>query len=68
MSLRTADYDYQFPDELIAPYPAERRDESRMMLVESESQRVANFWFGDFVELPRPDELVVLNNTKVVPV
>jgi len=67
MSLRTADYDYQFPDKLIARYPAERRDESRMMLVERESQRVAKFWVRDFVELPRSDELVVLNNKKVVP-
>jgi len=67
MSLRTADYDYQLPDELIARYPPERRDESRMMLVESESQRVTHLWFRDFVELLGPDELVVLNNTKVIP-
>jgi S-adenosylmethionine:tRNA ribosyltransferase-isomerase len=67
MSLRTADYDYQLPDELIARYPAERRDESRMMLVERERQRVTHLWFRDFVDLLRPDELVVLNNTKVIP-
>jgi S-adenosylmethionine:tRNA ribosyltransferase-isomerase len=67
MSLRTEDYDFQLPDELIARYPAERRDESRMMLVESESQRVTHLWFRDFVEQLRPDELVVLNNTKVIP-
>jgi S-adenosylmethionine:tRNA ribosyltransferase-isomerase len=67
MSLRTADYDYQLPDELIARYPPERRDESRMMLVERGSQRVTHLWFRDFVELLRRDELVVLNNTKVIP-
>ena len=33
MSLLTADYDYQLPDELIARYPAERRDESRMLVL-----------------------------------
>ena len=67
MSLRTADYDYQLPDDLIARYPAERRDESRLMLVERDSQRITHLCFRDFVELVRAEELVVLNNTKVVP-
>jgi S-adenosylmethionine:tRNA ribosyltransferase-isomerase len=67
MSLQTADYDYQLPDDLIARYPAERRDESRLMLVERDSQRITHLWFRDFVELVRAEELVVLNNTKVVP-
>ena len=67
MSLRTADYDYQLPDDLIAHYPAERRDESRMMLVERDSRPDHPSSFRDFAELIRPEELVVLNNTKVVP-
>jgi len=67
MSLRTADYDYELPDELIACYPAERRDGSRMMLLERDKQRVTHLRFRDFIELVRPEELVVLNNTKVIP-
>jgi S-adenosylmethionine:tRNA ribosyltransferase-isomerase len=67
MSLRTADYDYSLPDELIARYPAERRDESRMMLLEREARRITHLRFRDFVGMVRPEELVVLNNTKVVP-
>lgn len=67
MSLQTADYDYQLPDDLIARYPAERRDESRLMLVERDNQRITHLCFRDFVELVRAEELVVLNNTKVVP-
>jgi S-adenosylmethionine:tRNA ribosyltransferase-isomerase len=67
MSLRTADYDYPLPDELIARYPAERRDESRMMLLERHHQRITHLRFRDFVELMRPEELAVLNNTKVIP-
>ncbi len=67
MSLRTADYDYQLPDDLIARYPAERRDESRMMLVERDGQRITHLCFRDFVDLIRTEELVVLNNTKVIP-
>ena len=67
MSLRTADYDYQLPEELIARYPAERRDESRMMLLERETRRITHLHFRDLIELIRPKELVVLNNTKVIP-
>jgi S-adenosylmethionine:tRNA ribosyltransferase-isomerase len=67
MSQRTADYDYQLPDELIARYPAERREESKMMLLERNSQQITHLSFRDFVELMRPGELTVLNDTKVVP-
>jgi S-adenosylmethionine:tRNA ribosyltransferase-isomerase len=67
MSLRTADYDYQLPDDLIAHYPTEQRDESRMMLVEREGGRITHLRFRDFAELMHPEELVVLNNTKVIP-
>jgi S-adenosylmethionine:tRNA ribosyltransferase-isomerase len=67
MSLRTADYDYELPDDLIAHYPPERRDESRMMLVEREASRITHLRFHDLADLIHPEELVVLNNTKVVP-
>ena len=67
MSLRTADYDYQLPDELIARYPAVRRDGSRMMLLDREKQQITHLRFGDFVDLIQPTELVVLNDTKVIP-
>ena len=67
MSLRTADYDYPLPDELVARYPAARRDESRMMLLDRGKQQVTHLRFGDFVDLVHPTELVVLNDTKVIP-
>jgi S-adenosylmethionine:tRNA ribosyltransferase-isomerase len=67
MSLRTADYDYPLPDELIARYPAFRRDQSRMMLLDREKQQITHLRFGDIADLVRPRELVVLNDTKVIP-
>jgi S-adenosylmethionine:tRNA ribosyltransferase-isomerase len=67
LKVRTADYDYQLPEELIARYPAKRRDESRMMLLERETGRITHLHFPDLIELIRPKELVVLNNTKVIP-
>ena len=67
MSLRTADYDYPLPDELIARYPAFRRDQSRMMLLDREKQQITHLRFSDFVDLVQPRELVVLNDTRVIP-
>lgn len=67
MSLRTADYDYYLPDDLIAHYPAERRDESRMMLVDRKNARITHLRFRDLPEVMDPEDLVVLNNTKVIP-
>ena len=67
MSLQTADYDYPLPDELIARYPAFRRDQSRMMLLDRQKQQITHLRFGDIVDLVQPRELVVLNDTKVIP-
>jgi S-adenosylmethionine:tRNA ribosyltransferase-isomerase len=67
MSLRTADYDFQLPDELIARYPAERRDQSRLMFLDRRAKRITHHRFSDFAELLRPEELIVLNDTKVIP-
>jgi S-adenosylmethionine:tRNA ribosyltransferase-isomerase len=67
MSVRTADYDYEMPEDLIALYPAPRRDQSRMMLLDRREQRVSHLHFGDLIDLVEPRELLVLNDTKVVP-
>ncbi|HEV3211698.1 MAG TPA: tRNA preQ1(34) S-adenosylmethionine ribosyltransferase-isomerase QueA [Chthoniobacterales bacterium] len=67
MSVRTADYDYELSEDLIALYPAPRRDESRMMLLDRREQRVSHLHFGDLIDLVEPGELLVLNDTKVVP-
>jgi len=67
MSLQTADYDYLLPDKLIARYPVERRDDSRLMLLERNARSIKHLQFSEFAGLLRPAELVVLNDTKVIP-
>ncbi len=67
MSLFTSDYDYALPQELIAQYPLERRDQSRLMVLDRVNQSVRHHLFSDFPDLLRPDELVVLNDTRVIP-
>ena len=67
MSLRTADYDYTLPDELIARHPLTRREDSRMMVLHRAEQRLEHRLFRDFPTFLRPGDLVVLNDTRVIP-
>lgn len=67
MSLLTSDYDYELPEGLIARYPAERREGARMMVLDRQSGTLEHRYFTDFPSYLRPSDLVVLNNTKVIP-
>jgi S-adenosylmethionine:tRNA ribosyltransferase-isomerase len=67
MGLRTSDFHYDLPEELIASRPLPERAASRMMVVHRESGRIEHRMFRDFPEYLRPDDLLVLNDTKVIP-
>jgi S-adenosylmethionine:tRNA ribosyltransferase-isomerase len=67
MTLRAHDFDYSLPEELIARYPAVRREESRMMVVDRKTETISHHRFGELLELVGPDELFVLNDAKVMP-
>ncbi len=67
MSARLSDYDYALPEHLIAHRPLSRREDSRMMVVHRRDQRVEHRMFADFESYLRSGDLVVLNNTRVLP-
>jgi S-adenosylmethionine:tRNA ribosyltransferase-isomerase len=67
MSFLTADYDYALPPELIASHPAPVRDQARMMVLDREKQSITHHSFRDIPEFVGPEDLLVLNNTKVIP-
>ena len=67
MSFITTDYDYPLPSELIASHPAPMRDQARMMVLDRNKQSVTHRSFRDIPEFVGPDDLLVLNNTKVIP-
>ncbi len=67
MSLRTADYDYTLPGELIASHPLPRREASRMMVLHRAEARIEHRHFADFPSFLRDGDLVVLNDTRVIP-
>lgn len=67
MPLRTKDFDYHLPGELIASRPLAERAASRMLVVHRDSGVIEHRMFRDFPEFLRPDDLLVLNDTKVIP-
>jgi len=58
-------YDYNLPDDRIAKFPLEIRDQSKMLVYENE--RIIDARFSDLPDLLQPGDLVVLNNTRVIP-
>jgi S-adenosylmethionine:tRNA ribosyltransferase-isomerase len=65
---RTSDYEYELPPELIATHPAARREESRLLVYNRANDRIEHRHFFDLPEYLGPDDLLVLNNSKVRPV
>ena len=61
------DYDYNLPDELIAQVPLEDRDKSRLLVVDRSTESMKDRHFLDLPELLLPGDLLVVNNTRVVP-
>jgi S-adenosylmethionine:tRNA ribosyltransferase-isomerase len=64
--MRTADYDYALPPELIAQTPVEPRDASRLMVVDRATGTITHRHFRDLPELVAPNDLVVVNTTRVM--
>src|SRR5262249_16663421 len=63
---RTADYDFDLPPSLIAQQPLERRDASRLMVVDRASGEISHRTFADLPELIDPRDVLVVNRTRVL--
>jgi S-adenosylmethionine:tRNA ribosyltransferase-isomerase len=66
-TVKTSDFDYKLPAELIAQTPVEPRDASRLMVVHRATGRIEHRTFRDISEYLRPGDLLVLNQTRVIP-
>ncbi|MEP6731695.1 MAG: tRNA preQ1(34) S-adenosylmethionine ribosyltransferase-isomerase QueA [bacterium] len=62
----TSDYDFDLPPDLIAQAPLARRDASRLMVLDRATGTIAHQHFGDLPKLLAPNDLVVVNRSKVV--
>ena len=65
--LKTHDFYYDLPEELIAQTPLERRDASRLMTLDRKTGEVAHRHFYDLVDLLQPGDCLVMNNSRVLP-
>ncbi len=64
---RLSDFDYNLPRELIAQYPSEKRDESRLLVLHRDTGRIEHRIFKDIAGYFKKGDTLILNNTKVVP-
>ena len=65
--MRTDDFDFLLPEELIAQTPLEKRDNSRLLVVDRTNNTLEHKHFTDIIEYFEPGDCLVLNDTKVIP-
>lgn len=65
--MKLSDFDFDLPKELIAQYPLAKRDESRLLVLDRKDKTVTHKKFYQIAEYLKPDDLLILNNTKVLP-
>jgi S-adenosylmethionine:tRNA ribosyltransferase-isomerase len=67
MSRRAADYDFALPPDRIAQEPAARRDQARLLVVRRQTRQLEHRVFADLPDLLMESDLLVMNNTRVIP-
>lgn len=65
--MHISEFDYELPEELIAQHPLDRRDASRMLILDRAAQSLTLGQFTDFPHMIRSGDVVVVNNTRVFP-
>ena len=65
--MNTADFDFHLPEELIAQTPLEKRDSSRLLIVDRETGEFSDQHFDNIIDQLEPGDALVMNNTRVLP-
>ncbi len=65
--MKTSDFDYELPENLIAQFPTQKRSESKMLVLDKSKQTLEHKHFYDIVDYLTDNDILVLNNTKVIP-
>ena len=65
--LKTSDFAYDLPPELIAQHPTDRRDASRLMVIHRADGSVEHRHFYDITDYIAPEDVLVINDSKVIP-
>lgn len=65
--MKTEDFDYELPEHLIAQTPLEKRDASKMLVLDKETGKIEHRVFSDILEYLNEGDVLVVNDTKVIP-
>lgn len=65
--MKRQDFYYDLPEELIAQHPMEKRDESRLLVLDKETGKIEHRVFKDIIEYLNPEDCLVINETRVIP-
>ena len=65
--MKTSDFYYDLPEELIAQDPLKDRSSSRLMVLDKENGKVEHHIFKDIIDYLNPGDCLVVNNTRVIP-
>ena len=65
--MRTDDFNFDLPEELIAQHPLEQRDHSRLLVLDKHSGNITHKRFDDILDYLMPGDVLVVNNTRVIP-
>ena len=65
--MKTIDFDYNLPEELIAQHPSSKRDEARMMVLDRNTGKSEDKYFYDIIDYLEAGDVLVMNDTRVIP-
>ena len=65
--MKVSDFNYDLPEHLIAQTPIQKRDTSKLMVLDSYKKTIEHKTFTDIIEYLNPGDCLVINNTKVIP-
>ena len=65
--MKVSDFNYELPEELIAQTPIAKRDESKLMVLDKINKKIEHKIFKDIIDYLKPGDVLVRNNTKVIP-
>jgi len=65
--MKVSDFNYELPKELIAQHPLEKRDTSRLMVLNRDKEQIEHKNFKNIIDYLNPGDCLVINNTKVIP-
>ena len=65
--MKLSDFNFHLPEELVAEYPSDNRDESRLMVIHRETGKIEHKLFKDIINYFNEGDVMIMNNTRVFP-